>query len=247
MKYVVGNWKMNTTVREAVTLAGRIEDSLRDQLGEQDLPEVVLCPPFIALSPVQDVLDGTTISLGAQDCHWADHGAHTGEISATMLKTLVRYCLIGQNERRKASETDEHVARKVGAAARAGLIPIICVGEEDPNDIAIEHVAEQLDFALAEVDVPKLDTLLVAYEPEWATGSDVAADTNQVAEVTARLTEQLAEAGAARSVVLYGGNVTATTVGTFDGIPHLAGVLVGRSSLDEKELARIAAGVAAWQ
>ena len=235
MKYFIGNWKMNTTVTEAVALAGRLEDGLQDQLPasqSEQWPEIIICPPFLSLSPVSDILDNRFLQLGAQDAHWADNGAHTGDISATMLKGIVQYVLIGHSERRKAGENEETIARKLAAVVRAGLTPILCVGEEDPNDIATDEAVDQLQDDLADIEPTKLNKLIVAYEPVWAVNGEIAADAQHIGEVVAHLKDGLDEIGVTTPTVIYGGAVTPDNATTFLDVPNLDGLLIGRASLD---------------
>ena len=235
---------MHTTVPEAVTLAGRIEDGLADLLqGGRDLPEVVICPPFTSLSAVADIFDERILHVGAQDCHWADHGPHTGEVAASMLQGLAEYVILGHPDRRRVGERDETIARKLTAAVKHGLVPIVCVGEEDANDLAAERSAEMLQAALADVEVSQVRQLLVAYEPAWAVNSGQAADTNQVAEVTAHLHGTLQEAGISDGAVLYGGSVSPENTKQFRRIDTLDGLVLGAAALQAESLLQIVSQV----
>lgn len=235
MQYVIGNWKMHETVPQAVALAGKLEDGLDDlALAGKGLPEVIVCPPFTALSAVGDILNGRTIVLGAQNCHWADEGAHTGEISAPLLKELVRFVLIGHSERREEGETDELVARKLAAVVRAGLTPVLCVGEKEPTPEAARHAAEEVKKGLAEVDPSVVQSLIVAYEPVWAVGTGKPAQVEHVREVITHLKDELDDLGLDDVPVLYGGSVTKENAESFTEIDNLDGLLVGGASLDEK-------------
>ena len=233
MQYVIGNWKMHTTVGEAVALAGRIEDGIEDLNKEHPIPTVVICPPFTALSAVKDVVQSRSLQLGAQNVHWADHGAYTGEISAAQLAGLVNYVIVGHSERREAGETDELVARKVHAVAKHGLTPVVCVGEEKPTPKADAETEKQLKAAFTEVDPGKTGTVLVAYEPVWAVGTGEIAEAGHVEDMILHL-RKVAEDIGIDVEVLYGGSVNRDNVERFTDIKGLDGLLVGEASLADQ-------------
>ncbi|MFN2504961.1 MAG: triose-phosphate isomerase, partial [Acidimicrobiales bacterium] len=134
MKYLLANWKMHTTVEQAVALVQVIQEGLRERTSRgRQLPSVIVCPPFVSLAPVRAVVDERLVRLGAQNCHWEKEGPHTGEIPPVMLTGLAQYVLVGHSERRAAGESDEQIARKVMAAAAADLTPILFVGEDEPG------------------------------------------------------------------------------------------------------------------
>ena len=176
---VAGNWKMNTTLAEAVDLAS----AMRDPLDAIQGVEKVICPPFISLKAVKDALDGSSSRMGAQNMHYEERGAFTGEVSPRMVADLCQYVILGHSERRQRFwETDEVVNRKVRAALAVGLRPILCVGEgleEREEGLAESVVTAQLHGALSRVS--SVDALAVAYEPIWAIGTGVAA-TGEAAE-----------------------------------------------------------------
>ena len=176
---VAGNWKMNTTLAEAVALAS----ALREPLDAVDGVVKVVCPPFVSLKAVGDALQGASTAVGAQNMHFEERGAFTGEVSAAMLTDLCTYVILGHSERRQHFwETDEVVNRKVRAALEAGLRPILCVGEgleEREEGYAESVVTSQLKGALRRVT--SAETLAVAYEPIWAIGTGMAA-TGEAAE-----------------------------------------------------------------
>ena len=245
MHYVVGNWKMHLTVPEAVALAGRIEDGLTHVAGGNgELPQVVICPPFTALSAVGDVTDGRTVMLGAQTSHWAEPGPQTGEISPEQLKDLVRFVLVGHSERRAAGETDEIVARKLAATVQAGLTSILCVGEREAGPDAEKYTLQQLRAGLAEVDPSTVESLLVAYEPAEDIGNGRPAEVGQVTEMVAALHSELADLKAEDAAVLYGGSVDMDNVKDFLDVPGLDGLLVGGASLSDQQFISIVTQVA---
>lgn len=244
MQYVVGNWKMHTTVPEAVALAGRIEDGIEDLNKEHPLPEVVICPPFTALSAVSDVVQDRSIKLGAQDVHWADHGAYTGEIAAAQLKDLVQYVIVGHSERREAGDTNEIVARKVRAVAKAGLRPILCVGEEKPSSRAAAETDKQLRESLAEVDPETASGLLIAYEPVWAVDAEQPATPDYVADTVASIGKTLKDIGVEDAAILSGGDITAQNVDGYLDIDGLDGFLIGHASLSDQDFISIVSTVA---
>ena len=243
---VAGNWKMNTTIAEAVSLAS----ALRDPLDGVDGVVKVVCPPFVSLAAVRDALDGSSTAVGAQNMHFEERGAYTGEVSAAMLADLCTYVIIGHSERRQHFwETDEVVNRKVRAALEAGLRPILCVGEgleEREEGYAEAVVTSQLQGALRRVD--SIATLAVAYEPIWAIGTGMAA-TGEAAEaimvaIRGTLTELYGDAAAGETPLLYGGSVTPDNVAEFASQPNINGALVGGASLDAGRFAEIARQVA---
>ena len=244
---VAGNWKMNTTVGEAVTLAA----ALRDPLDEIEGVEKVVCPPFVSLLVVKNALGGTSTAVGAQNLHFEERGAYTGEVSPPMLADLCTHVIIGHSERRQQFwETDEVVNRKVRAALEAGLRPILCVGEgleEREEGFAESVVTSQLRGALRRVD--SIAALAVAYEPIWAIGTGMAA-TGEAAEaimvaIRSTLAELYGDAAAGETPLLYGGSVTPDNVAEFASQANINGALVGGASLDAGRFAEIARQFAA--
>ena len=238
---IAGNWKMNCTVDVAVQLA----TSLREHLGAVVGVEVAVCPPFVMLQSVSDVLKGTQVRVGAQDVFYEDAGAYTGEISPPMLAGLCHYAIVGHSERRKwFGESDDHVGRKVVALRRHDLVPILCVGESLEENMAghTEQVlAHQLRGAL-ESSVPFKD-LVVAYEPIWAIGTGRPAlpdDVNQTARAIRDMVGELWDMVAAREMrILYGGSVDSGNVVEFVSLSDIDGALVGGASLRAREFAEI--------
>ena len=243
---MAGNWKMHHNHLEAIQVVQKL--SYRLESKDYDLCEVVVCPTFTALRSIQTVLDADNIpmKLGAQNCHWKDDGAYTGEVSPPMLAKLnVAYVIIGHSERRTLhQETDSDVNAKVIAAQRHGLVPVICVGEtaEDleahgPSAVPVR----QLRTALEGVDGSK--GLVVAYEPVWAIGSGQAATPEQAQQVCGALrtliAELLGDDVAAATRILYGGSVKSTNIASFLREPDVDGALVGGASLDIDEFSSI--------
>jgi triosephosphate isomerase len=243
---VAGNWKMNTTLTEAIALASEMRDEL-DTIGGI---EKVLCPPFISLKAVKDAVEGTSIRMGAQNMHHEDKGAYTGEVSPGMLSELCQYVILGHSERRQYSwETDEVINRKVRAALAAGLRPILCVGEgleEREEGLAKSVVTAQLRGALNHIS--SSDTLAIAYEPIWAIGTGMAATGKAAEEIMSAIRSTLIDlygsAAAMEVPLLYGGSVTPDNVAEYASQPNVNGALVGGASLDAKRFAGIARGMA---
>ncbi len=237
---VAGNWKMNTTVAEAVALASDMKEELHRIRGV----EKVLFPPFVSLTAVRNLIYGSTIRLGAQNMHHEDRGAFTGEVSPLMVKELCDYVILGHSERRHLlHEDDGMIGRKVQAAFRAGVRPVLCVGErleERQAGQAEAVVTRQLRAALEGVVAP--GGLVVAYEPVWAIGTGVAAtpqDAGAVMEVIGSLLRQRFGPAAEEMPLLYGGSVTAANVAEFVRLPSIHGVLVGGASLRAQEFVEI--------
>jgi triosephosphate isomerase len=232
VKYLLANWKMHTTVEQAVALVEQIQQGLRERASwGQQLPTVIACPPFVSLVPLRAVVDEQLVRLGAQNCHWEKEGPHTGEISPVMLTGLAQYVMVGHSERRAAGESDEHIARKVAAAAEAGLTPILFVGEEEPGVGARSQTEHRLRRGISRVDLGQ-QSLLVVYEPAWAIGADRAAGAEYVREMVAGLKDLLRRLGSSDPEVLYGGTVKKDNIEQFARLGVLDGVGATRASLD---------------
>jgi triosephosphate isomerase len=241
---------MNKTVVEARALAEALVPVLRP-FGSV---ERVLCPPFTALAAVGEVLRGEEIGLGAQNMHWEESGAFTGEISPLMVQELCRYVILGHSERRAHfGETDETINRKLRAAFAHGLVPILCVGEtlsENEAGRTAEVVTTQLEQCLKGIDPGDLTGLVIAYEPVWAIGTGRAATPQVAAEVvSAHIRPALArlyDQNVAQSVrVLYGGSVTGSNAADFFHEEEIDGALVGGASLKAADFTQIVAAAAA--
>jgi triosephosphate isomerase len=247
---LAGNWKMNMTIAEAVDFVRSIRRGLNDVKGA----DRVLCPPFTALAAVKDVLSATEIALGAQNMHWAEHGAYTGEVSPTMLHELCEYVILGHSERRAYfGETDAGVNRKIKAALAHGLVPIVCVGETEAQYDARQTkavVGGQVRGCLADLTAEQVAGLVVAYEPVWAIGTGkaaTAAGAGAVIGLTIRgtIADLYGETTAQAVRVQYGGSVNPANVGEFMAHPDIDGALVGGASLkpDFVKVVRVAAEV----
>lgn len=239
---IAGNWKMHKTVEEALDLA---EELTEETNGTEN--EVVIFPPFTALESVAEAIDGKAVGYGAQDLCWADEGAYTGAVSGFQIASIgCEYVLVGHSERRTVfSESDAIVAKKMAAAYRNGLKPVLCVGEteeERKRGATSDKIAGQLRSALASVSREQAQFLTVAYEPLWAIGTGntaTAADAQEVCLLIRSVLEDLFGEKIARHIrVLYGGSVKETNAGQFrlDGID---GVLVGGASLRADSFTRI--------
>ncbi len=247
---MAGNWKMNLNHLEAISLVQKLSFSLTD--ADYDAVETVVLPPFVDLRSVQTLVDGDRLRIGygAQDLSPYDGGAYTGDTSGPMLAKLgCTYVVIGHSERRQHHQEDDGVINaKVMAAARHGIIPILCVGE--PLEVRregnqVSHCTAQLVAALDGVTAETAKTIVVAYEPIWAIGTGEVASPQDAQEVCAALRAQLAAlypgdlADGVR--VLYGGSVKASNVAELMAERDVDGALVGGASLDAEEFARIAA------
>ena len=243
---LAGNWKLQGTIAEGVALAGAVRDGVRGAEGR----DVVLCPPFTAVAAVAQVVAGSGIAVGGQDCFWEPKGAYTGEVSAEMLREAgAAYVIVGHSERRQYfGETDETVARKAAAARRAGLVPIVCVGErleEREAERTHEVVERQVTGALGSFPAAEAEAgrLVLAYEPVWAIGTGRTATPAQAQEVHAlvrALLERRFGAPAARAVrIQYGGSVKPDNIDDLMAQPDVDGALVGGASLDPAGFARI--------
>lgn len=243
---IAGNWKMHKTAAEAVAF-------VRDVKGKAEIAgvESVICAPFTALPALAEAVKGTTLKLGAQNMHFADQGAYTGEISGPMLKELgVTYVIVGHSERRQYfAETDEIVNRKVHAAFRHGLVPIVCVGEtlEEREAGRTKDVCrKQTEAAFDGLATEQAAQVVVAYEPVWAIGtgkSSTAEDANEViGYIRGVIAGRFGADVAARVRIQYGGSVKPETVADFMRQPEIDGALVGGASLEPASYIRLVEG-----
>jgi triosephosphate isomerase len=239
--YIAANWKMHKTVAEAAAFV----DALLPRIAATQ-SDVVICPPFTALTAVVERRYGTAVKVAAQNMHEEGSGAFTGEVSAPMLVELdVEAVVLGHSERRQYfGETDEALARKVPAALAAGLEPILCVGESEEARDADQTkgvLERQLQADLAAVESGGLAEVVVAYEPIWAIGTGRTASPEQAQEVCAFIRDVLRERGAVADAVriLYGGSVKPANAAELMAQPDIDGALVGGASLDPEEFAAI--------
>jgi len=240
--FIAGNWKMHTTVAEASALVRQ----MKERLDRMEGIEKVVCPPFISLAVIKQIIQGTSIRLGAQNMYFEEEGAYTGEVSPLMLAALCDYVILGHSERRQYfGETDQVVNKKVKAALKAGLMPILCLGErleEKEAGKTEEVVTRQVRGALEGISSPQ--GLVIAYEPIWAIGSGKAAtphDSNEtIALLRRRLAELYGEEVAQGVRILYGGSVTASNIAGFIEQPEIDGALVGGASIKAEEFLSIA-------
>jgi len=238
---IAGNWKMNTTISEAVKLV----NELRQGLDEIDNVDKVLCPPFISLAAVRELIKGSSIRLGAQNLYFEEKGAYTGEISPLMLAELCEFVIIGHSERRQYfNETDEIINKKIKAALKVGLKPILCIGErleQNEAGLTTEVVTKQLKSALVGID--DLSKMIIAYEPIWAIGTGRAAtgkQANQTIDFIRRTISQQYGEGIAQDLrILYGGSVIADNATEFMQQPEIDGALVGGASLKADQFLNI--------
>jgi triosephosphate isomerase len=232
-KLIAGNWKMHTTLAEARELARGIVQGL----GPAPTAEVTVAPPYTALAAVAEVLAGTPVRLAAQDVFWEEKGAYTGAISPVMLVDVgCSQVIIGHSERRQHfGETDATVNRKVKAALKAGLGPIVCVGEtlaEREAGLTLKVVERQIQEGLAGLPADAASRLVIAYEPVWAIGTGRTATPAQAQEVHAFIRTFLPDLlGTPQVRILYGGSVTPDNAAILLAEPDIDGALVGGASL----------------
>ena len=240
---IAGNWKMNKTPAEATALINEIKPLVAD--ADCD---VVACVPYIDLFAAMEAAKGSNIKIGAENCHWAESGAFTGEVSAPMLKAIgVEYVVIGHSERRQYfGETDVTVQKRVRAALDNGLKVILCVGElkeEREQNITMEIVRMQTKVALLGVTEAELDNIIIAYEPVWAIGTGLTATAEQANEVNgairALIGELYGKAAADKIVVQYGGSMNAGNADELLAQYDVDGGLIGGASLKAADFAAI--------
>jgi triosephosphate isomerase len=230
---IAGNWKMNTTVAEAAELVKAMKEKLNPIAGV----EKVLCPPFISLTTVKEIIKGTSIKLGAQNMYFERSGAYTGEISPAMLAGLCEFVILGHSERRGYfGETDQLVNKKIKAALGVGLTPIVCVGESLEQNNAGETVGvitRQVKASFDGIALPK--GTVIAYEPIWAIGTGRAATGDQanaaIKVIRGTIARIYGDSVAQAMRIQYGGSVNNANIAEFIKQPEIDGALVGGASL----------------
>ena len=236
-KIIAGNWKMNKNHNEAVELINSLKSGI-----DTDKSDVVVCVPFVDLISVSEAIKGTNINLGAQNMHFEESGAYTGEIAPSMLKELgVKYVIIGHSERRAYfGETDEIVNKKVKKALEHNIVPILCIGEsleERELDITIELVRIQVKKAFDGISKEDAKKVVIAYEPIWAIGTGKVATKEQAEEVCKEVRKVVAEVYGQEIAdvirIQYGGSVTGDSANELFNMPNIDGGLVGGASLKE--------------
>lgn len=240
---LAGNWKMYKTNQETQEFFQAFKPLVADSARG-----VLVFPPFIALATAVDLCQGTNIRIGAQNIHWEDEGAFTGEISPQMLKALgVTHCLIGHSERRQYfGETDQTVNKKIKAALKHGLIPILCVGEtlrEREEGISKDICRRQVEEGLKGVEIASGNNLIIAYEPVWAIGTGKTASTQDAQEVIGYIRQVLGtiygEEIAQTISIQYGGSVKPENIAELMAEPDIDGALVGGASLKAESFGAI--------
>ncbi len=240
---IAGNWKMNNTVDEAVNLIRDIKKGKKNS----DV-EVVVCVPFTALWQVKKEIEGTSIKLGAQNMHWEDRGAFTGEISPLMLKEIgIDYVIIGHSERRQYfNETDETVNKKVKAALKYDIKPIICVGEtleEREKGMEKDVVKRQVEAALEDIDKKNIEDIVIAYEPIWAIGTGKTAsnkDANDmISFIRQTVSDKYGENISQSMRIQYGGSVKPNNIKELMTESDIDGALVGGASLKADDFLKL--------
>lgn len=233
---IAGNWKMNGLVADGVALAKGVATEFK-KTGRKDC-EVLICPPFTLLSSAKKAIRGTKVMLGAQDCHYATSGAHTGDVSPVMLKDLgCQYVIVGHSERRtNHHESNELISKKVEAAINAGLKVIICIGETEKE----RDAGKTIDVCTTQImgSVPAISTAVntvIAYEPVWAIGTGRTPTTAEVEEVHAAIrkvvAKKLGKANANKMRILYGGSMKPNNAKGLIALPDVDGGLIGGASL----------------
>jgi triosephosphate isomerase len=241
---IAGNWKMYKTVGEAVELV----NGLKEELKGESAVDIVVCPPFTAIAPVADALKGTNIGYGAQDMYWEEEGAFTGEVAPKMITDLgCGFCIIGHSERRAYfGETNATVNRKVKAALKHGLTPIMCVGErleERDSGKTFDVVKDHVEGGLAGLAKEDVSKIIIAYEPVWAIGTGRTATPEQAQEVhnfiRHMLGDMFGEAVSSQVRIQYGGSVKPDNVKAIMAGADIDGALVGGASLKVKDFAEL--------
>lgn len=238
-KYVIaGNWKMNKELTEAVQLASELKAELN---GKELNADVIISPPFVNLEAVNSIIKDSSIKLAAQNIHFADSGAFTGEISAQMIKSVgCQYVILGHSERRTIfGETDEVINKKIHQALNNGVTPILCCGEsleERENGTTFNVIEAQIKAGLKDLEIPNIAKMIIAYEPIWAIGTGKTASPEQAQDVHAFIRKLLAELSneevANNITIQYGGSVKPANAKELLSKPDIDGALVGGACLN---------------
>lgn len=242
-KLIIANWKMNLTVNEASLFVHRLDDLVGKRRGV----EIVLAPTMLAVQPLHLQVQHHHFNLAAQNFYWRDHGAYTGEVSASQLRGLVQYGLVGHSERRHVfGERSKDIRSKVQAAVRNGITPVLCIGEtasERADGETADTIHDQLIGGLANITSVEVEHIVVAYEPVWAIGTGKFAaprDVSRAVKLIRKQIKQLFGALAAKHVrVLYGGSVNVDNASAYLQIDGVDGLLIGDTSLDVRAFAEI--------
>jgi triosephosphate isomerase (TIM) len=245
-KFVAGNWKMNKNVAEAAELMKEIKENLEKEVSEK--VETVICPPYLSLHTASEIFAGSNIGYGAQNMHYKDNGAFTGEISGKMLKDAgCRYVILGHSERRQYfNETNHLINLKVIKALESGLFPVLCVGEtleQREEEIHKKIADEQVTLCLKGVSEGDIAKIIIAYEPVWAIGTGKTASTEQAEEMHSEIRNSIGNlyniSTAGNIRILYGGSVNETNAKELFSIPDIDGGLIGGASLKAASFIKI--------
>ncbi len=244
-KVIAGNWKMNKDLTGSINLISELKTKLADFSGDTG---IIVCPPFTSLETAKTLLEGTKIRLGAQNMHFEENGAFTGEISPGMLKSVgCEFVILGHSERRTLfGETNSIINKKLKTAVSSGLLPIFCIGEtleERETELTFKVVEKQLREGLKEISSPQFETMIIAYEPVWAIGTGKTASPEQAQEVHKFIRDIISEiyspATAEGLIIQYGGSVKPDNAATLLGQPDIDGALVGGACLNAESFAGI--------
>ena len=242
-KVIAGNWKMNMLPGEAIEFINELTPLVKDTENE-----VILCVPYTDLFYSLLTAQNTNIKIGAQNMHFEESGAYTGEVSGKMLKSInVEYVIIGHSERRQYfAETDETVNKKVKAAFKYGLKPIVCVGEtleEREAGKTVDIITKQTELALEGLTNEQVENTIIAYEPIWAIGTGKTATSedanNSIKEIRNKIEEIYGQETASRVIIQYGGSVKSSNAKELFGMSDIDGGLVGGASLKAEEFSKI--------
>lgn len=240
---IAGNWKMNTTPDEAITLVESIV-ALASVSQAPSTVDIVICPPYLSLQSSLGAAGRSRIKIGAQNCHHVEKGAYTGEVSAAVLAGLgLTHVIVGHSERRRDQfESNELIGRKAASAVASGLKPIICVGEtldEREDDITADVISTQLRLITGAAGEDVMRSSIIAYEPVWAIGTGRAATPQQAQDVHGLIRRELAVIGATNVSIIYGGSVTEENATSLFACADIDGALIGGASLKAESFGAI--------
>lgn len=234
---IVANWKMQLSYKQTLMYTQEITNALEQ---EAHAATIVICPSFESLTEVKNIIKGSCLDLGAQDCSTHQKGPYTGQVQAQSLADIgCSYCIIGHHEARQQGQTDYQIARKAHNLLTVGITPILCLGESQKSPDFLGEITKQLDHFLS-LSAVSLQHLAIAYEPAWSIGTGLLPSPEHIEQVFGHISNLFVGAGSSfKLAFLYGGSVDSNSIKVLRSIPHLSGLLIGSATLDSQKFKNI--------